>query len=111
YVMTLMTWGKGYRHRLLFFSGRRRHTRFSGDWSSDVCSSDLSSDRFQHRRASQSIALHGKLLAGQGAGPWQAVFTGPTGHAAIRSEERRVGKRGRAGCRAHYKTRGWEVAR
>src|SRR5690606_39788796 len=27
-----------------FFSSRRRHTRFSRDWSSDVCSSDLSSD-------------------------------------------------------------------
>src|SRR5207302_6703381 len=25
------------------FSSRRRHTRFSRDWSSDVCSSDLSS--------------------------------------------------------------------
>src|SRR5690606_24992575 len=25
----------------VFFSGRRRHTRFSRDWSSDVCSSDL----------------------------------------------------------------------
>src|SRR5690606_40277179 len=27
---------------LFFFSSRRRHTRFSRDWSSDVCSSDLS---------------------------------------------------------------------
>src|SRR2546426_8336390 len=27
-----------------FFSSRRRHTRLQGDWSSDVCSSDL---RFQ----------------------------------------------------------------
>src|SRR5690606_12821452 len=26
-----------------FFSSRRRHTRFSRDWSSDVCSSDLDS--------------------------------------------------------------------
>src|SRR5690606_39769138 len=26
---------------LFFFSSRRRHTRFSRDWSSDVCSSDL----------------------------------------------------------------------
>src|SRR5438876_3241326 len=26
-----------------FFSSRRRHTRWTGDWSSDVCSSDLSS--------------------------------------------------------------------
>src|SRR6266568_4863322 len=25
-----------------FFSGRRRHTRWNCDWSSDVCSSDLS---------------------------------------------------------------------
>src|SRR5256885_4966544 len=24
-----------------FFSSRRRHTRLQGDWSSDVCSSDL----------------------------------------------------------------------
>src|SRR5690606_30224951 len=28
-----------------FFSSRRRHTRFSRDWSSDVCSSDLQSRR------------------------------------------------------------------
>src|SRR5690606_39070598 len=27
-----------------FFSSRRRHTRFSRDWSSDVCSSDLFSE-------------------------------------------------------------------
>src|SRR5690606_39493277 len=27
-----------------FFSSRRRHTRFSRDWSSDVCSSDLEDD-------------------------------------------------------------------
>ena len=26
---------------IFFFSSRRRHTRWSGDWSSDVCSSDL----------------------------------------------------------------------
>src|SRR5690606_39528977 len=29
--------------QFFFFSSRRRHTRFSRDWSSDVCSSDLSS--------------------------------------------------------------------
>src|SRR5690606_11101985 len=28
-------------HFVFFFSSRRRHTRFSRDWSSDVCSSDL----------------------------------------------------------------------
>src|SRR5256885_5498369 len=26
---------------VVFFSSRRRHTRLQGDWSSDVCSSDL----------------------------------------------------------------------
>src|SRR5256885_502173 len=28
-------------HIFFFFSSRRRHTRLQGDWSSDVCSSDL----------------------------------------------------------------------
>src|SRR3712207_7569389 len=32
-----------WRYVLLFFSSRRRHTRYWRDWSSDVCSSDLSS--------------------------------------------------------------------
>src|SRR5437762_4735770 len=27
--------------QFFFFSSRRRHTRYIGDWSSDVCSSDL----------------------------------------------------------------------
>src|SRR2546430_7368237 len=36
----------------VFFSSRRRHTRFDCDWSSDVCSSDL----VQHgRRESDGI--------------------------------------------------------
>src|SRR5256885_11587741 len=26
---------------IIFFSSRRRHTRLQGDWSSDVCASDL----------------------------------------------------------------------
>src|SRR5205807_6872373 len=29
---------------IFFFSSRRRHTRLQGDWSSDVCSSDLNRD-------------------------------------------------------------------
>src|SRR6266536_4821208 len=31
-----------------FFSSRRRHTRSTRDWSSDVCSSDLILKRVQH---------------------------------------------------------------
>src|SRR5579883_3586029 len=37
YLMT----GEGTSAKLFFFSSRRRHTSFSRDWSSDVCSSDL----------------------------------------------------------------------
>src|SRR5256885_4211436 len=35
--------GDSARHYIVFFffSSRRRHTRLQGDWSSDVCSSDL----------------------------------------------------------------------
>src|SRR6266487_3845494 len=32
---------------VFFFSSRRRHTRWTGDWSSDVCSSDLRRERVQ----------------------------------------------------------------
>src|SRR5256885_4214594 len=31
-----------------FFSSRRRHTRLQGDWSSDVCSSDLNGTIVSH---------------------------------------------------------------
>src|SRR5205809_7578741 len=34
---------------LFFFSSRRRHTRCSRDWSSDVCSSDLVLERVADR--------------------------------------------------------------
>src|SRR2546426_8892577 len=36
-----------------FFSSRRRHTRLQGDWSSDVCSSDLPSNPPYLRSASR----------------------------------------------------------
>src|SRR5256885_2056104 len=35
-----------------FFSSRRRHTRLQGDWSSDVCSSDLLLRGAVHSKAS-----------------------------------------------------------
>src|SRR5256885_10305025 len=43
---------------IFFFSSRRRHTRLQGDWSSDVCSSDLRSDqRISSQRAHQPGAF------------------------------------------------------
>src|SRR5207302_5674999 len=41
---------------VFFFSSRRRHTRFSRDWSSDVCSSDLTA------LASPSAVSHHHLV-------------------------------------------------
>src|SRR2546430_7586809 len=38
---------------VFFFSSRRRHTRFDCDWSSDVCSSDLT-----YRSPSRGITVH-----------------------------------------------------
>src|SRR6266446_10302953 len=37
-----MSWARCFFVGWFFFSSRRRHTRLQGDWSSDVCSSDLS---------------------------------------------------------------------
>src|SRR5205807_2780775 len=41
-----------------FFSSRRRHTRLQGDWSSDVCSSDLALQRAKTRLARARIGGH-----------------------------------------------------
>src|SRR3989454_7500042 len=57
-----------------FFSSRRRHTRLQGDWSSDVCSSDLYHDLFDLARQVAadvrrgSRRAQGGLLPGRGRG-------------------------------------------
>src|SRR5256885_5701227 len=38
-------------YEFFFFSSRRRHTRLQGDWSSDVCSSDLSREAVEELTA------------------------------------------------------------
>src|SRR5256885_10941766 len=40
-----------------FFSSRRRHTRLQGDWSSDVCSSDLRAE--SHRLQGLPLKANG----------------------------------------------------
>src|SRR5690606_39432878 len=97
-----------------FFSSRRRHTRFSRDWSSDVCSSDLP----EAHGAARTLAARG-VSAGDHVAidspnvlPWllgadllgaAALVVEPTWTAADRaavfdrSEGRRVGKEGRGG--------------
>src|SRR5690348_18148649 len=88
-----------------FFSSRRRHTRWTGDWSSDVCSSDLDQvldaalrPIFEHDArnlglgdvAVQTVAAEEDAVAGA------HVFDEEVG-GDLRSEERRVGKSGGLG--------------
>src|SRR2546426_2323201 len=40
-----------------FFSSRRRHTRLQGDWSSDVCSSDLFRPLIPHAQGTKEVAV------------------------------------------------------
>src|SRR5437762_11156366 len=90
-----------------FFSSRRRHTRYIGDWSSDVCSSDLIDPEYLpfiglmfvglvlrfwdlgYKALHHDESLHAfyawRLFDGQGYV-----------HDPMRSEERRVGKEWRA---------------
>src|SRR2546426_6098688 len=90
---------------LFFFSSRRRHTRLQGDWSSDVCSSDLydlRKDIFEHL---QRLPVRfydrspvGRLVtrATTDVDALNDLFA--AGIAAMRSEERRVGKE----CRSRW---------
>src|SRR5690606_41148296 len=82
-----------------FFSSRRRHTRFSRDWSSDVCSSDL---LYQQQRATKKGDGCGrnKLFACTAfSSCYEECGTHQAGAGCkdiFRSEERRVGKEDRS---------------
>src|SRR3712207_8932020 len=90
---------------LFFFSSRRRHTRYWRDWSSDVCSSDLSLAglAFYILGPATPFAFAGVLLWGLGASlgfpvGMSAAADDPAHAASRRSEERRVGKE----CRSRW---------
>src|SRR5690606_40869447 len=98
-----------------FFSSRRRHTRFSRDWSSDVCSSDLDwsstsltsalsvrqreTPSSQSRRAARDAASASSYEDSRAATA-RLFGGGGEGIRASRSEERRVGKEGSSARRA-----------
>src|SRR5688500_19251314 len=92
---------------VFFFSSRRRHTRLQGDWSSDVCSSDLDAVRRLEQSGPNEIQLSHRIS------PWTILrdqfknvlivilllataLSAFLGHG--RSEERRVGKE----CRCRW---------
>src|SRR2546426_8888159 len=66
-----------------FFSSRRRHTRLQGDWSSDVCSSDLSIGR---NEASTGVSLQRLFMAMNPAGSFATVEQGLKISAALPSK-------------------------
>src|SRR5690606_39357078 len=89
-------------------SSRRRHTSFSRDWSSDVCSSDLApleslDDAVERGQpGGHEVRPVGRPEEG-GAAARQSFIALAPGHALTRaegprSEERRVGKEWRARC-------------
>src|SRR5207248_7830582 len=94
-----------------FFSSRRRHTRSYGDWSSDVCSSDLTPPRTvvrgevrpRIRTITAFINLDPAQYKQQVAETMTMLRRAKTifesrGYQVqtLRSEERRVGKEGRS---------------
>src|SRR5205807_6325193 len=80
-----------------FFSSRKRHTSLQGDWSSDVCSSDL---------VRHDGGIYVTHPGWNGSDPSQVWYISPKGEKKVvdkglrfsngltmsRSEERRVGK-------------------
>src|SRR5690606_39672953 len=58
-----------------FFSSRRRHTRFSRDWSSDVCSSDLTNANFRVEQVNASGACVAPVSGQWSMGPRELRFT------------------------------------
>src|SRR5690625_3556832 len=83
-----------------FFSGRRRHTRWPRDWSSDVCSSDLplgaqEGEARQGQEAGRGCLGHRSQRVDADAHP-PPLGRGLPRLCQARSEERRVGKESRS---------------
>src|SRR5207302_5821067 len=76
-----------YSFILFFFSSRRRHTRFSRDWSSDVCSSDLAPADPLLCYCCDDAAVYD-----QRSGGIVTLRDAILSLIEVRSEERRVGK-------------------
>src|SRR5690242_21718762 len=86
---------------VFFFSSRRRHTRLTCDWSSDVCSSDLPGYIWERLRPSavwSSIRPSSDECSARGPNGMAERAASRAGR-QHRSEERRVGK--------EWRGRGW----
>src|SRR5690606_39355880 len=100
--------------RQFFFSSRRRHTRFSRDWSSDVCSSDLEGElegldaRVAEALVEEAsgvtaggrgqLAQPGGAVAKDGLGLRRGAVRRGRGRGGRRGQERRNGEQGDEQC-------------
>src|SRR5947207_11394372 len=83
-----------------FFSSRRRHTRSLCDWSSDVCSSDLSRSQasVEEEDPSTEAWLREGITFEKLDAPGLCRLEPAVAADLVRSEERRVGKE----CRSRW---------
>src|SRR5437763_16538143 len=81
-----------------FFSSRRRHTRYIGDWSSDVCSSDLKNCKVKD--ITEIRIRQGQQITCCTNSIWAEKLDKIEIKLLKRSEERRVGKE----CRSRWET-------
>src|SRR5690606_39828449 len=95
-----------------FFPSRRRHTSFSRDWSSDVCSSDLLAEKMRREQAEEanhSDRFIGRILFLKGS-PKVAFEKPPVRAQTLRdmfaSDLKDEEQIGRASCRDRVSTSG-----
>src|SRR5690242_21099097 len=86
-----------------FFSSRRRHTRLTCDWSSDVCSSDLRALKWLEDSRKEFLSAIAGVTERQwkwkpATDRWSISEIAEHVVLAERSEERRVGKE----CRSRW---------
>src|SRR5438067_12377857 len=84
------------RYFFFFFSSRRRHTRSKRDWSSDVCSSDLTTSFSSCGPDDEKLVVHHDPTAHEVPRIDQRALR--LRRVRQRSEERRVGKE----CRSRW---------
>src|SRR5207247_7863622 len=80
-----------------FFSGRRRHTRSTRDWSTDVCSSDLGHlvvglDRYERRTPSRAHVHHVRTARAEAAAQIGRASCRERGYIAARAGARKKKK-------------------
>src|SRR5690606_40445268 len=99
-----------------FFSSRRRHTRFSRDWSSDVCSSDLiqaASEavlEYLKDAAEDFLDEQGAPISGEVPARVQWATIALVGY-WVRSPDANPDEIGRASCRGRVWICGWDGSR